>query len=237
MVLEKIETKTLRQKVYDILKEKMITAEILPGEQISLRALAEQLGVSLMPVREALLQLQSEGVVVIESNKSIHVNNLTPAEMNEILRIRITLETMAAERACDRRPEKTLPILEKFLLNMRSSMDAPKTYLKNNQRFHFHLYSLSESPILMDIIAGLWTRIGPYIYLHLRDPKELALAMTYHKAIYEALEKRDREAMKVAIRKDLETGARSMNRFMETIGWNINNYRVGSMGLKGTKSI
>ena len=54
MKLNKIESKTLRQKVYELLKEKIITAEILPGQKISLRNLAEMLDVSLMPVREAL---------------------------------------------------------------------------------------------------------------------------------------------------------------------------------------
>ena len=97
MAIEKIENKTLRQRVYEVLKEKMITAEILPGERISLRSLAKKLGVSLSPVREALLQLESERIVVIESNKSIHVNNLTPDEMEEVLKIRIMLETLAAE--------------------------------------------------------------------------------------------------------------------------------------------
>jgi DNA-binding GntR family transcriptional regulator len=58
-----IESKTLRQKVYELLKEKILTAEILPGQKISLRNLAVMLGVSLMPVREALWQLESEKVV------------------------------------------------------------------------------------------------------------------------------------------------------------------------------
>lgn len=226
MILEKIENKTLRQKVYELLKDKMITAEILPGEQISLRTLAKQLGVSLMPVREALFQLESERVVVIESNKSIHVNNLTPEEMDEVLHLRITLETMAAVKACTLRPQSILPTLEKHLSLMRETMDSPTDYLRHNQRFHFTIYSLAKSPILMDIIAGLWARIGPYIYLHGREPKDIALAMTYHEDIYNALVNEDKKKMTIGIRKDLETGARSMKRFMVAIGWDINNYRL-----------
>ena len=97
MEFEKIEKKTLRQKVYEQLKEKMTTAEILPGEQISLRELAKSLGVSLMPVREALWQLESEKVVVIESNRRMWVNSLSPQEVDEISKIRAMLETMAGE--------------------------------------------------------------------------------------------------------------------------------------------
>ena len=89
----------------------------------------------------------------------------------------------------------------------------------------------------MNIIGNLWTRIGPYIYLHVSHPKDLAIAMTYHEEIFKALVERDKKLMKVAIRKDLETGARSMKRFMEAIGWDINNYRIESMKVNKIKSM
>ena len=97
MVIERISVKTLRQEVYDQLRDKIISAEILPGEAVSLRGLAEKFGVSLMPVREALWQLESERIIVIESNKRIRVNTLTAKEMEEALRLRLLLESTAAE--------------------------------------------------------------------------------------------------------------------------------------------
>ena len=113
--IEKISVKTLRQEVYDQLRDKIISAEILPGESISLRDLAAKFGVSLMPVREALWQLESEKIIVIESNKRIHVNTLTAKEMEEALRLRVLLESMAAERACDLRPDEEIPKLKQLL--------------------------------------------------------------------------------------------------------------------------
>jgi DNA-binding GntR family transcriptional regulator len=231
MELERIENKTLRQKVYELLKEKMITAEILPGEQISLRSLAEKLGVSLSPVRDALLQLESERAVVIESNRSIHVNNLTPDEMEEVLRIRITLECMAAERACDFRSEAVLPELRRMLSKMHDSMGQPIVYLRHNQKFHFSIYDLADSPILFDMIARLWVRIGPYIYLHVRERKDISVAMVHHEAIYEALEARDKRRIVRAIQKDLETGAASMKRFMNAMNWDMDRYRENLLSL------
>ena len=71
MVLEKITTVTLRQKVYEQLRSKILGAELLPGEVISLRGLAEKFGVSILPVREAVWQLESEKILVVESNKKI----------------------------------------------------------------------------------------------------------------------------------------------------------------------
>jgi DNA-binding GntR family transcriptional regulator len=66
------------------------------------------LGVSLMPVREALWQLESEKVIIIQSNRHMRVNNLTTQEMKEAYRIRHTLETMAAKMACDLRSDSDL---------------------------------------------------------------------------------------------------------------------------------
>jgi DNA-binding GntR family transcriptional regulator len=97
MAIEKITNVTLRQKVYDQLRSRILDAELLPGEKISLRGLAEQFGVSLLPVREAVWQLESERVLVVESNKKIRVNHLTRQEFKEVLNLRLLLESEAVD--------------------------------------------------------------------------------------------------------------------------------------------
>lgn len=214
MKLEKIRTKTLRQMVYDQLREKIISADILPGEQISLRDLAVRFGVSLMPVREALWQLESENVIVIESNKSMRVNNLTPEQMEEVLRIRLTLETTAVERACDLRPQSALSKLDRLMSDMDRCIGNPKKYLEKNRQFHFTLYSLAESPILLDIIDGLWARIGPYLYIQTHRQEDLSKAMKYHRAIFEALVERNKKKIVEALWGDLEDAAEVIRPFL-----------------------
>lgn len=213
MALQKIEGKTLRQMVYDQLKGKIISAEMPPGEQIRLRSLAEELGVSLMPVREALWQLESENVIVIESNKSMHVNNLTPKQMEEVLRIRLNLESMAAEEACKLRPGSALAPLEHLVTEMYSSLEDPARYLEGNRSFHFALYKLAESPMLMRMIGLLWARVGPYSYLY-TPLKHLSVAMKYHEAILGALMKRDKKAIAGALRADLQAAADLIKPFL-----------------------
>ncbi len=215
MEFEKIEKKTLRQKVYEQLKEKMTTAEILPGEQISLRELAKSLGVSLMPVREALWQLESEKVVVIESNRRMWVNSLTPQEVDEISKIRLTLETMAGEMACELRPQSSLSTVEEILSGLHGFVGARDEYLKQNWKYHFMIYSLSQAPNLVDIIRGLWARYGPYLYLVVREKTDIIYAMRAHDAIYKALVDQDKKAMAKAIQDDLGTAAGSIKSFLE----------------------
>jgi DNA-binding GntR family transcriptional regulator len=224
MKLNKIESKTLRQKVYELLKEKIITAEILPGQKISLRNLAEMLDVSLMPVREALWQLESEKVVIIQSNRHMRVNNLTTQEMKEAYRIRLNLETMAAKMACDHRSDSDLSKVKRILLELDKSIKEPKQYLKINRRFHFEIYTLSKSPMLINIIDGLWARVGPYFYLHTTERRDLSVPMKFHKAMFEALIERDKQKMTRAIGGDLKTASGDILHYIETLHKKYDNY-------------
>lgn len=203
MKLNKVDAKTLRQQVYDQLRHRIITGEIVPGQSIKLRDLAEQFGVSLMPVREALWQLESEKVIVIESNRSIHVNGLTARDMQEAMEIRLMLEPLAAQRACELRPDSAVPKVQRILDDLQAAIDKPKRYMMKNNQFHFAIYSYSDSAILLQMIDWLWARVGPYVYIHATKVGDLSPTMKYHEEIFEAFANRDKEHIAVALRRDL----------------------------------
>jgi DNA-binding GntR family transcriptional regulator len=207
MVIEKIAVKTLRQEVYDRLRDKIISADILPGETISLRELAKKFGVSLMPVREALWQLESERIIVIESNKRIRVNTLTAKEMEEALRLRLLLESTAAERACDLRPASALPKLRKHLEALQGSADRPKMFMRRNSQFHIFLYGLADSPLLLEMIERLMARVGPYVYTYAIGTRNNTRALGRHEKMYQGLVERNKKEMTEALREDLEAAA------------------------------
>ena len=208
MVIERISVKTLRQEVYDQLRDKIISAEILPGETVSLRGLAERFGVSLMPVREALWQLESERIIVIESNKRIRVNTLTAKEMEEALRLRLLLESTAAERACDLRPEEAIPKVRGILEAMEASLDRPKIYMRRNTQFHFSIYEYSDSPLLLEMLNRLWARVFPYSYTYAIVNRDKTDAMRSHWEMFEAFTERNKKRLTDALRQDLERAAR-----------------------------
>ena len=215
MKLNKLDAKTLRQQVYDQLRREIITGEIVPGQSIKLRDLAEQFGVSLMPVREALWQLESEKVIVIESNRSIHVNGLTGREMQEAMEIRLMLETTAAQRACELRPDSAVPKVKHILDDMQAAIDKPKRYMMKNNQFHFAIYSYADSAILMQMIDWLWARVGPYVYIHATKVGDLTPTMKCHEEIFEAFEKKDKEKIADALQRDLNSYARFVIDFLE----------------------
>jgi DNA-binding GntR family transcriptional regulator len=215
MRFEKLSTKTLRQKVYDQLRQKIISAEISPGETITMRELAQAFGVSLMPIREALWQLESEKVIVIESNKSIHVNTLTANEVNEILLSRLALESMAVKRACELRPQSALPKVKYYLDGMRNNLKNHRQYLTKNKEFHFSIYSCSESPIFLQLIGLLWSRIGPYLFIQASRGGDISGSMECHEGMYEALCERNKNKIVKFLRRDLEETAKFIIPFLE----------------------
>ena len=207
MAIEKISVKTLRQEVYDQLRDKIISAEILPGETVSLRGLAQKFGVSLMPVREALWQLESERIIVIESNKRIRVNTLTAKEMEEALRLRLLLVSTAVERACDLRPDAAIPRVKALLEAMETSVGRPKTYMRRNTQFHFSIYSYADSPLLLEMLNRLWARVFPYAFIHAILNQDKTKAMKSHGKMFAGFAARDKKKIKDALREDLEGAA------------------------------
>lgn len=208
MAIEKIKTETLRQKVYSQLRTKILGAELLPGQKISLRGLAEQFGVSLLPVREAVWQLESESILVVESNKRIQVNHLTKSQFEEILNVRLLLESEAVVKACQLRPQKAVGKVEKILNSMRKTVGVDhRNYIKKNDEFHKAIYSHANSPLLLELIQRLLARVNPYIYLHAIEDRDLSSAIGCHVEMFEGFSSGDGERTKVALHKDLTDAA------------------------------
>jgi len=207
MAIEKISTKTIRQQVYDQLKKKIISAEISPGQIMTLQGLAKEFGVSLMPVREALWQLESEKVIVIQSNKRIFVNSMKQKDMEEAIEIRMVLESWVVERSWNRIGESDLAKIKHILESMEASIDKPKRYITLNRQFHSTLCSFAVSPMLVQIIDSLWARIGPYLYIAGEKTGDQSYPMKCHRHIYEALVERDKVKLKKWLREDLKWAA------------------------------
>jgi DNA-binding GntR family transcriptional regulator len=201
--------------VYDQLRKKIISAEIFPGQVMTLQGLAREFGVSIMPVREALWQLESEKVIVIESNKRIRVNALKRSEMQELLKLRLVLESMAAEAACERVTEGEVARVKQIIDAMEAALDKPKKYVPLNTQLHFTIYSFADSPILLEMIDSLWARVAPYINIAWEKAGDHARVMTLHRGMYEALAEKNKEKLKLRICDDLAEAANVIIPFLD----------------------
>ncbi len=156
---------SLREKVYDDLRYRLITGRIAPGVGISTRGLAQEMGVSQMPVRDALSRIAAEGAVEIRSKRAVMVPRMTPARFEEIMRLRRLLEPMVAAVG--------LPHIAGDLLRQIRAADEAidaaldggdvRAYMESNHRFHSLIYGAAQLPLALRMIESLWMQFGPFM--------------------------------------------------------------------------
>ncbi len=205
MTIKKINNITLRQQVYEQLREKILGAELLPGEIVNLRGLAKKFGVSMLPVREAIWQLESEKILVVESNKNIQVNQLSKEEFRDLLNTRLLIEGEAIKKACRLRTEKDILRVKKTheVMNKHIGVNH-RSYIKKNDVFHHAIYSCSGSPLLLELIQRLLARVNPYVFLYSIRNMDLSNAVNSHREMFEGFSDGDADKAVAALRRDLE---------------------------------
>ena len=201
------EPSALHATVYDELRRRMITGKILPGIGLSTRSLAHELGVSQMPVRDALSRLAAEGAVAIRSKRRIEVPPMTPARFADLLDCRLLLEPAAAAAALphiDAALLRTLHATDAALDRAMSAGDAIG-YMEANHAFHFAIYRANQRPILNRAIEALWLQFGPFMRTVYGRYGTSGL-VDQHRAALDAIAARDAGALRAAITADIADG-------------------------------
>ena len=201
------EPSALHATVYEELRRRMITGKILPGVGLSTRGLALELGVSQMPVRDALSRLAAEGAVAIRSKRRIEVPPMTPDRFADLLDCRLLLEPAAAVAA--------LPFIDAALLRHLRTTDATLDramragdaigYMEANHAFHFAIYRANRRPILNRAIEALWLQFGPFMRTVYGRYGTSGL-VDQHRAALDAIAARDAGALRAAITADIADG-------------------------------
>ncbi|SLN53540.1 GntR family transcriptional regulator [Roseisalinus antarcticus] len=184
------------------LRLQLMRGERAPGEILTHRRLAEQLGVSPMPVRDALRQLLAErALVVANGNRSVAVPQLDSARLHDLKTIRENLEGTAARLAARRWQPHQLARIEAIL---ESSETTGRPDLGKNVDFHFAIYKASQSEVLLPLIESLWLQFGPYLSrVTAMAGASMGTGDTYHRQVVEALRTRDEDAAERAIIADI----------------------------------
>lgn len=206
----------LSEIVYAKLRQSLMRAELKPHERLKVRDLAQKMGTSETPVREALFQLAHEGAIEIRPRYYIRVRRLTLAEYTEIRDIRLQLEPLAAERALPHVDDAAIDELaatHEALVAAEASGDW-RTALQTNFDFHFGLYTRSGMPTLTEVLEGLWIRIGPLLSELYPDAHPTYSERHQHLNVLDALRARDAYALREAIRMDLMEGGRNLRQHL-----------------------
>ncbi|ONG46389.1 hypothetical protein BKE38_25430 [Pseudoroseomonas deserti] len=165
------ESAALRAQAYAALRLALSSGRFAPGQKLVLRGLAEELGVSPMPVREALNRLVAEGALESRDRRSIRVPLLTADDLRELRDIRIEVEGLAAGRAARAVTPALVAELRAQALGIRAArargdVAADARAIRD---YHFAIYRGARMPALEGLIASLWLRTGPYVPLLFPD--------------------------------------------------------------------
>lgn len=205
---------TLRGDVYLQLRDLLLYGRAMPGEQLSLRTIAEALGVSVMPVREAVHRLVAEQALELTSNRALRVPLLTVSQFREITSIRVNLEGLATAQAATRLDEAGYQTIEaqhlRFSREISSKRPDKNRLIAFNKDLHFAIYNQAGMPMLMQMIESLWLRIGPILNYDLRSGSVRVASRApddHHARLVDALKRRDAVAASNALQDDIQGAA------------------------------
>ncbi|TWI31544.1 GntR family transcriptional regulator [Paracoccus sulfuroxidans] len=198
----------LRTMVYRTLRDRLVTGTIKPDQVMSSRSLARELGVSPMPVREAISRLAAERALEVKSQSSVIVPAMTPRRFEDLLFSRLQLEPAAAVRALPAVTDELIEDLFEIDQRMNRGLDSGDvaSYMSGNHEFHFKLYGALPAPTLMQLIETLWLQFGPLMRLVFELYADDQHEEDKHPIILQALRDRDAKRLHDAVEADIRDG-------------------------------
>jgi DNA-binding GntR family transcriptional regulator len=199
-----------------LIRQAIYSGRFAPGGRLVLRDLQAEFGLSITPIREALQQLQSQGLVTGEPHRGYRVAELRAGDVEEVYWLRSLLEPLACEIATDHLGPADLTHLRQLIRDMRAARrahDSEGMQLANRE-FHMAIYEAAQRPVLLDHITRLW-RDSPFGSLRL-DPERPSRAAAEHTTIVTALAAGDAAAARDAMQAHLLSGQESVMRYLET---------------------
>lgn len=206
-LLKPIEFQYMHQSVYEQIRDVLMKGGFSPGQKVSSRKLAAQLGTSDMPVRAALLRLLAEGALVQNSNGTFSIPLISLRKFREVMSLRVILEREATAQACgniDQHGFAQLRICAEGLARA-IRINAIDDYLDFNQRLKFTIYAYSTSQTLQSMIRLMWLQAGPFLR-HLNKGLQKMNEANFHEEAISALLAGERDKAAEAIARDIQAG-------------------------------
>ncbi len=206
--LRPIARENLSERAYRALRSALMLSHLRPGEKLQLRPLAAQLGISLTPVREALLRLVSEQALQMDERGTVVVPVIGRERFLEIRRLRCQLEGEAAAAAAAHATPDAIAALAAIHERMQAAEAAGDfaAAVQANEQFHFGLCRLARMPVLLGLVELLWMQCGPLLsQLYAEAPP-----FNGHRDALDGLRRGDAEAVRRAMVRDIEEGGRPL---------------------------
>ena len=203
---------------YTRVRELILSGTLGPGAVLPQASLAQQIGMSTTPLREALRRLKQEGLVELDAHRDARVRPLDATEARDLLELRRSLDPLAASLAAQRRTDADLDALRAALDGLEALSTSPSiAQLESHHRFHAAIHHASHNALLVQTLDGLWVKTDRYRRHGLetgRSDDELEARAAEHRQLFEAVRDGDADTAAGLMLRHVETslGARSADR-------------------------
>lgn len=204
----------LRDVVFRTLRQAILTGEMKPGERLLEIHLANKLGVSRTPIREAIRMLELEGLVIMVPRRGAQVAQITEKSMSDVLEVRCALDELAVELACARiteeEKEELMTACEAF--EKATLTGQVHVIAKADVEFHDIIFKAAGNPRLTQMINNLAEQMYRYRFEYIKDESQHQMLVKEHRRICESISSKDVVASKDAIREHIENQEKSILR-------------------------
>lgn len=186
----------LRDVVFNTLRQAILRGELKPGERLMEIQLANKLGVSRTPIREAIRKLELEGLVLMIPRKGAEVADITEKSLKDVLEVRRALEELSVKLTCDRITKEEIKELEQAAENFRKTLKSKDIteIAEADVRFHDVIYAATKNQKLIQLLNNLHEQMYRYRIEYLKDEEVYPKLLKEHKEIIERISKGEKEA-------------------------------------------
>ena len=203
IAIDEVKGGTAQETAYLSLRRAAMIGALDAGHSITIRGIASSLGMSPTPVREALRRLSTERAFILQENRRISIPVMSKDRFEELLELRVTLETHAAVRALpyvnDRKIEELIQLDDEA--NKAVAEKNHEMTVISNQKFHATLYMTNPKQLVMPMIESVWLQLGPF--LKIAAINATGPVKDHHKAAVQALVSRNAKGLSKAIEQDI----------------------------------
>lgn len=185
----------LRDVVFNTLRQAILTGELKPGERLMEIHLANRLGVSRTPIREAIRKLELEGLVTMIPRRGAEVAQITEKSMNDVLEVRRALDALCAELACERITSEEVERLKKACDSFEQAVQTKniKEIAKADVALHDIIVQATGNQRLIQLVNNLSEQMYRYRFEYIKDVSQHKRLIEEHHIIYESIKKKDKE--------------------------------------------
>jgi len=209
---------SLRGKIFNILRQQILENKYLPGDSLVETRLAEELGVSRTPIREAIRQLELEGLVESIPNKGVIVRGVSEKDIEDILALRAVLESLAAEWAVEKISDEELKSLKDNyeLMEFYANKGDLDQVARLNTMFHEIIFKATKSNVLMHILTDFQYYVQMLRYKSIKVPGRVFETLEEHRRILNAFLNRDIKAAREAVNNHISNSSANIMKMKKT---------------------